>query len=90
MPLDPSIAAKIAGYQQELRSEREENRRRFPQAAQFKDAAERVFGKCKLIRATNAAGESVGPVDSEPWLSWPDFGKYGGSIAPVLRDKAVK
>jgi hypothetical protein len=88
--IDPSIAAKIAGYQQELRNEREENRKRFPQAAQFKDAAERVFGKCKLIRATNAAGESVGPVDSEPWIAWPDFGIYGGSSAQGLRDKAVK
>lgn len=67
----------------------QDNRKRFPQAAQFKDAAERVFGKCKLIRATNAAGETVGPVDAEPWAPWPDFGKYGGSSAPVLRDSPV-
>lgn len=88
MPLDPSIVAKIAGYQQELRSEREENNRRFPIVAIVKPAIERVFGPCKVIYAENyETGEKIGV--QQRFLPWPDFGKYGGSSAPVLRDSSV-
>ena len=86
--IDPSIAAKIAGYQQELRSEREENNRRFPIVPFGKPAIERVFGPCKVTYAENyETGEKIGV--QQRFLPWPDFGKYGGSSAAVLRDSSV-
>lgn len=67
----------------------QDNRKRFPQAAQFKDAAERVFGKCKLVWARNAqTGEQIG-VDAEPWAPWPDFGKYGDPRQTVSDDSGL-
>ena len=76
---------------EKLRNDAQDNRKRFPQAAQFKDAIERVFGKCKLIRASNAqTGESIGPVDNEPWIPWQDFGKYGDPRQAFPNDRTVR
>ena len=88
MPLDPSIAAKIAGYQQELRNAAQDNNRRFPIVAIVKPAIERVFGPCKVTYAENyETGDKIGV--QQRFLPWPDFGKYGDPRSAVADDKAV-
>jgi hypothetical protein len=73
------------------KSESEDNRRRFPQCAAFKEACEKVFGRVKVIRCGNyETGEKAGAVDVEPWLSWPDFGKYGDSRQPFQSAEKVR
>ena len=73
---------------EKLRNDAQENNRRFQIVGIHKPEVDRVFGTSKVTFAENyETGEKIGV--QQRFLPWPDFGKYGGSSAPVLRDSSV-